>query len=241
VSCTSPTACVAVGSSSSSTGPETPLAEAWNGVRWRIQPTPSPSGSYGASFFAVSCTVAHECVAVGSNHYIVNASANLAEIRTGGVWSIQTTPDPAGFRSSELAGVSCTSAKNCISVGYSSPTDGVDSTVAEGWNGSSWILQTSQDKGAGSLLSSVSCTTVTVTACTAVGIFAAAASNRDRPLAETWDGKVWATQTVPNPAGGRGSVLNGVSCTSQAACLAFGTSEGHNYIFSAFADEEGGD
>jgi len=172
-------------------------------------------------------------------HYIVNASANLAEIRTGGVWSIQTTPNPAGFRSSELTGVSCTSAKNCLSVGYSSPSDGPDSTVAEGWNGSSWILQTSKDKGAGSLLSSVSCTAAA--ACTAVGVFATKTSDRNRPLAEMWDGKVWATQPVGNPDGAAGSVLNGVSCTSQEACLAFGTFEGHNHIYAAFAEEEGGD
>jgi hypothetical protein len=85
----------------------------------------------------------------------------------------------------------------------------------------------------------VSCTAAA--ACTAVGVFATKTSDRNRPLAEMWDGKVWATQPVGNPDGAAGSVLNGVSCTSQEACLAFGTFEGHNHIYAAFAEVEGGD
>ena len=32
----------------------------------------------------------------------------------------------------------------------------------------------------------------------------------------------WSIQTTPNPAGGSGSILNGVSCTSASACTAVG-------------------
>ena len=34
----------------------------------------------------------------------------------------------------------------------------------------------------------------------------------------------WSIQTTPNPAGGSGSILNGVSCTSASACTAVGNS-----------------
>jgi hypothetical protein len=42
------------------------LAEAWNGTRWRIQATPSPAGSTGSEFLAVSCSAAPACTAAGA-------------------------------------------------------------------------------------------------------------------------------------------------------------------------------
>jgi hypothetical protein len=64
VSCTSATACTAVGSfSSASTGGL--LVENWNGTVWSITPSPNPTAGFG-EFNAVSCTSATVCTAVGS-------------------------------------------------------------------------------------------------------------------------------------------------------------------------------
>jgi hypothetical protein len=64
VSCTSETACTAVGYRSPPSGPMEALVERWEGTSWTIQNTPSPSG--GASrLTAVSCTTATACTAVG--------------------------------------------------------------------------------------------------------------------------------------------------------------------------------
>src|SRR5215467_13227659 len=66
VSCTSATACTAVGSSSTSTTTVT-LAERWNGTKWSIQHTPNPTGASFVPLKAVSCTSATACTAVGSS------------------------------------------------------------------------------------------------------------------------------------------------------------------------------
>src|SRR6185437_12661913 len=59
VSCTSPTACIAVGS----VGYDT-LAEMWNGTAWALQRTPHP-GRGAEGLLGVSCTSASACTAVG--------------------------------------------------------------------------------------------------------------------------------------------------------------------------------
>jgi hypothetical protein len=64
VSCSSPTACMAVGNESRSVGaPISPLAERFNGARWTIQKLPrEPHGK----LLAVSCTSSRSCLAVGA-------------------------------------------------------------------------------------------------------------------------------------------------------------------------------
>jgi hypothetical protein len=67
VSCTSATACTAVGFSRESGSPdaELTLAEAWNGTSWSVQDTPNPAANSNA-LEGVSCVTAGSCVAVGS-------------------------------------------------------------------------------------------------------------------------------------------------------------------------------
>jgi hypothetical protein len=66
VSCTSATACAAIGRGRRGT-----LAEIWNGKRWTIERLPKPNR---ASLFGVSCASATACIAVGSS-----SEATLAE------------------------------------------------------------------------------------------------------------------------------------------------------------------
>jgi len=60
VSCTSPTACTAVGGDSAGT-----VAESWNGTRWSVQATPNPPTAGETFFEGVSCTSATTCTAAG--------------------------------------------------------------------------------------------------------------------------------------------------------------------------------
>ncbi len=212
VSCTSPSACTAVGQYDSA-GTNVTLAERWDGTSWTIQTTPNPGDSASSVLSGVSCTSATACTAVGSG-----AGAALAERWDGTSWTIQAIPSPSGATASGLSGVSCTSAIACTAIGgYSSP--GLSGTLAERWDGTSWTIQTTPNpSGAG--LSGVSC--ASATACTAVGVYNG--SGNRQPLAESWDGTSWTIQTMPNPTSGHyGSFLSGVSCTSQAACTAVGT------------------
>ena len=72
VSCTSASACTAVGDYTNTTGTRVTLAERWNGTSWTIQSTPNPTGAKGSSLSGVSCTSASACTAVG---YDVDSAA----------------------------------------------------------------------------------------------------------------------------------------------------------------------
>ncbi len=91
VSCTSPTACTAVGNYTDTSSNYVTLAERWDGSRLSIQPTPTPTG--GGQLLGVSCTSTTACTAVGPN-----PSGPLAEIWDGNNWSIQNTPSPSPLR-----------------------------------------------------------------------------------------------------------------------------------------------
>jgi hypothetical protein len=213
VSCTSATACTAVGGSSNGTTMVT-LAERWNGTAWSIQHTPNPAGSSFTFLYGVSCTSASACTAVGTS-----SSGTLAERWNGTKWSIQHTPNPAGSNSL-LQGVSCASATACTAVGSTS-TSTTTVTLAERWNGTAWSIQhTPNPAGAqGSGLGAVSC--ASASACIAVGAYNTGPTSGGS-LAERWNGTAWSIQHTPNPAGAPVSLLNGVSCASATACTAAG-------------------
>jgi hypothetical protein len=66
VSCTSPTACTAVGNFVNSAGAQRMLAEQWNGNNWSAPSLPPvPSGATSSTLSSVSCTSATTCTAVG--------------------------------------------------------------------------------------------------------------------------------------------------------------------------------
>jgi hypothetical protein len=205
VSCTTATACTAVGNWYYNTGTSTqfmPLAERWDGSTWTIQSTPNG----GDSLNAVSCTSATACTAVGSGN-----GGTLAERWDGSTWTIQTTPNVSG---GDLEGVSCTSATACTAVGA-----GSGGTLAERWDGTSWTIQTIPNPSGGGLLNGVSC--ASAAACTAVGR-SSPSTGTGGTLAERWDGTSWTIENAPNPSGATSSTLSGVSCTTATACTAVG-------------------
>ena len=135
VSCTSPTACTAVGESASPDG-TTPLVERWNGTTWSIE------RATGGSLISVSCTSRLACTAVGRA-----GNETLGEGWNGSRWSIQPNPHPRGFGgpggANELGSVFCASSDACIAVGDSGWGSGFNSvrvTLAESWNGSDWSV-----------------------------------------------------------------------------------------------------
>ncbi len=230
VSCTSSTACIAVGEYTNSSGIRQSLAEKWNGTAWSLQEPPAPTGSKGSELVGVSCTSSSECFATG---YFTNSSGTsepLAEKWNGTAWSLQEPPAPTGSKYNLLWGVSCASSTACIAVGEYTNSSGIRQPLAEKWNGTAWSLQEpSLPTGRkGGILRGVSCTSSTE--CTAVG-GVLVSSEGFMPLAERWNGTAWSAQEPPVPTGARGSVLEGVSCTSSIECFAtgsFANSSGRN-------------
>ncbi len=222
VSCTSATACTAVGHYVNATSVEVTLAEGWNGTAWAVQETTPPTGAKSSSLSGVSCTSATACTAVG--HYVNSSSVEvtLVERWNGTAWAVQETTPPTGAKSSSLSGVSCKSATACTAVGHYVNSSSVEVTLAEGWNGTAWSIKTTTPPtGAkSSSLSGVSCTSAT--ACTAVGHYVNS-SSVEVTLAEGWNGTAWTIQETPNPQM-KASSLSSASCTSTTACMTTGHS-----------------
>jgi hypothetical protein len=195
------------------------LVESWNGTKWAIKKTFSPSGAESSQLSGVSCASATACTAVGMYINSSRTQVTLAEAWNGKSWSTKKSPNPTGAESSQLSGVSCASATACTAVGMYFNSSG-SATLAETWNGKSWAIKKSTNPAGGQFLelSAVSC--ASVTACTAVGSYFN--SSGSVTLAEAWNGKNWATQTTPDPSGSTGSELSGVSCTT-SACIAAGS------------------
>ena len=211
VSCTSTTACTAVGSFVDSAGTAAPLVERWDGVGWSIQTIPTPTGARDSVLWGVSCPSTTACSAVGSSDNRTGTSFTLAERWDGVGWSIQTVPSPTGATDTKLNAVSCPSTADCTAVGTS-----FDDPLAERWNGTRWSLQATPNPKGEPPLQGVSCSSFE--ACTAVG------SSSGIALAERWNGARWSSQTTPSPARRTLTPL-GVSCPSSTVCESVGGSE----------------
>jgi hypothetical protein len=222
VSCASPTACIAVGFSYlRGESPSVPLAEAWNGSAWSIQRVPLPNGAQQASLYAVACSSADACTAVGNYDNHAGIPAGLVERWNGTRWTIQGNARPAKF--SFLLGVACPGARTCVAAGYDSTGAGGSRPFAESWNGTSWQVQPLPLPAGvpGGTLSAISCRSPV--ACTAVGTHSGTSSG---PMAERWDGTRWRYQAVPDPPHHTASTSNvglfAVSCSSATFCAAAG-------------------
>ena len=138
VSCSSRSACVAVGSG---VDPSThPLAERWNGRRWSLIPAPDRLGAVEA----VSCTSVSACTAVGG------ASVDepprdvgvVVERWNGRSWVVQSAPLPGRANSISFGSVSCVTVTLCTAVGASVGGQGDMTTrlLIERWDGRRWTV-----------------------------------------------------------------------------------------------------
>ena len=207
VSCTSDSACVAVGSFGHT--PQ-PFAETWNGTSWSLQSVPSPSGATYAYISDVSCSSQTECVAVGSYGNGSVDSYAFAEAWDGSTWSVLSTRNPSGDNA--FSSVSCSSTDWCVAVG---------GPLTETWDGSTWSVESisSPSGGTDSGVYGVSC--LSSSSCTAVGGYTSS-SGEGLTLAETWDGSTWSVESTPSPKHGSSDSLNDVSCVAPDSCIAAG-------------------
>jgi hypothetical protein len=222
VSCSGPAACTAVGGYQSRSGRMLPLAERWNGRRWRVQATPAPAAAIWSQLFGVSCTSSRTCVAVG---YYFNRAARvltLVERWDGRKWRIQAARNPSGDVATGFFAVACTSARSCFAVGARTSALGKTTTLAERWDGTRWRVTSAPNpaRSRGSALLGVSCSGPR--ACTAAGSYASAAG-KSLPLAERWNGRSWRIQATPTPTSSAGSAFFSVSCGSAGSCVAVGS------------------
>jgi hypothetical protein len=225
VSCRSTTDCMAAGYYNDQVGNVHPMTELWNGNSWAIQSTPDPTinGSNAfpdsANLQGITC-LPSGCIAVG--HYDDNPAGiekTLIETWDGARWSVPSSPNVQGAVQNDLYSVSCSDATACTAVGAattgSNPPQKV-TTLAERWDGTSWIIQKTPDPPTTiSDFDGVSCNTST--SCVAVGGGGDDAGGDG--YAAQWDGAAWNGEVPP---GTFEQGLYGVSCVSPVSCVAVG-------------------
>jgi hypothetical protein len=216
VSCTSPSACVAVGSVVYSRFLSSKaVIEQWNGVSWSL--VNSPSVGAENELDGVSCTTngGARCVAVGaedpqSNQGTPNINGHgVVEVDQGGEWSVAAKVDAIAANHSNLTAVSCLSGTDCVAVGLYQI--GHDSFLLDdNWDGRAWApVHTPPTFGPAV---GVSCTAATN--CLDVGGAGKVAR---------WDGTSW--DKVPTPAdqiGGSVLTAKAISCVPDLCTVAGG-------------------
>jgi len=237
VSCTSPTACVAVGNYTSKATTTLSFAERWNGTKWTVETTVNPKATTQSGddigLSAVACTAATSCLAVGFGGPSESGGV-LTERWNGHKWTLAPTFDERDV-SGLLYGVSCASDVACSAVGAQRVSNGYFVPLAERWNGTRWIVQaTPLPKNAAGFtqLQSVSCSTVK--SCTAVGIYENEVTNAT--LVERWNGSKWLLQSTARVAGTLTAGFEGVSCVGATACMAVGAYSGRTPSQSTLAE-----
>ena len=174
VSCSKPTACVAVGTADTSGSSQT-LVESWNGSTWSVVPSPNFPDGQVSILDGVSCSRPRACMAVG-NAVLGAAAEPLIESWNGSAWTITTSPAVSGIN---LGGVACPTSSSCVAVGSFYQAAASDfQTLIESWNGSAWSVVPSPNPSPSEVafLGGVSC--ILRPQCTVVGENSTQAGNQ---------------------------------------------------------------
>ena len=128
VSCSSSTACTAVGRYREGEIDVLTLAERWNGTEWSTQTTPNEDiESYQSVLTGVSCYSATRCVAVGEGGAYSSGvgGKDMSETWNGTEWGLNATltleelGKLSTYETTRLYGVSCLATPvSCTAVGY---------------------------------------------------------------------------------------------------------------------------
>jgi hypothetical protein len=218
VSCTSTTACTAVGHSSSDIWDRT-LVETLAGSDWTIVDSPDRD-EFNNDLFAISCTSAASCLAVGQ-HERGGRTRTLAERWDGVSWQLSAAPNSADAFYTGLYGVSCVADTDCVAGGaryvYAPPGQ----SFSARWHDGQWSVLTG-GSAAGlkpSTFAAVSCPSTT--SCVAVGT-QFTVDVHDQTFAEQRTGADWSLQGLPAVSGFTNSALTAVSCSGVGECIAVG-------------------
>jgi hypothetical protein len=225
VSCASTARCAVAGGNLSNVTDSTTGIEQFDGTSWTV--APPPAGSSYSALAAVGCAGGTVCFAVGSASSTTTGTlSTLVERWNGTAWV--TTPSPTPSGGAVLADVGCGTTTSCIAVGSTvDHTLSMTKAVIEHWDGTSWTMRSYPvpPNTTASSLTSVSCTSATF--CMAVGsVTTFQASHVTTPLIERWNGSTWSLVTPAATSGSTSGLLQSVSCTSTAFCLAVDI-EGH--------------
>jgi hypothetical protein len=220
------------------------LIEKWDGSSWTVASSAdffSPGPIFGYQLNGVACASASECWSVGYYVYfqVPRYYANtLIEKWDGALWSAVQPPNVALLNF--LNGVTCLSATDCWTVGYSDPypppPGAQHSTLIERWDGNFWApFPSPNSKSENSVLTGVACTSSSD--CWAVGNGRTGIDSH--ALIEHWNGTSWATTAYPDHDT-KIEVLTSVTCTSASDCWAVGSDTSNDGIIQTLIERWNG-
>jgi hypothetical protein len=187
----------AVGYHTASSGAYKTLIEHWDGLRWSVAPSPSPSATRNV-LNAVAATGPSDVWAVGSMN---GSSTSLIEHWNGTSWSV--VPSPALPRGSVLDAVVALSRTDAWAVGSRPASSGASATLVVHWNGSRWSVvpspNVSTEYGSANVVRGVAA--VSSSDVWAVGMFQNERTDyhQRRTLTLHWDGVGWRFVSSPTP------------------------------------------
>jgi hypothetical protein len=215
VSCATSKDCTAVGGEASSPEQFGPLAEQWNGRRWRVTQAGDPAGVSAGNLASVSCASDDNCVAVGMSQGRRHDQA-LSEQWNGRSWKLLATARVR--RAATLSGVDCISKGFCMAVGeIESSAGGGEVAMAQTLAKGAWQLTGVPVITGSDLTIFYDTWCASRYSCLAVG---QTQGMNDTAIAAKWTGSTWTAQSLPS---GTNQILLGISCSSSARCMAVGS------------------
>jgi hypothetical protein len=194
------------------------LAEHWDGTQWSVVPIPN-GGTGDNQLNSVAVVSSTDVWAVGFyNSQPRGPFQALVEHWDGTQWIVVPGPHP-GNTYDFLSSVAVVSSTDIWAVGLYNNESGVEQTLVEHWDGTSWSVVPSPNPGTiGNYLNSVG--VVSSTDVWAVGVYL------DDPLIEQtlvehWDGTSWSVVPSPNQ-GTNANLLRSVGVVSSTDVWAVG-------------------
>jgi hypothetical protein len=205
------------------TSPPTVAATSWTNAN-------APAGSGQSFLFAVSCTSASFCAAVGQQN-ASTGGATLIEMWNGAHWTVVPGVSLPPSANDMLNSVSCVGPAFCLAVGGAP-----NAALAEQWNGSAWTqVAVTTPAGAGfSAMYSVSCVSTTV--CQTLGT--AYFGSNPTVFGNQWNGTSLSLVPAASPVEAPSSQLEprGMDCTSATWCIAVGATNFGTLTNTPFAE-----
>jgi hypothetical protein len=235
VACSSAGNCVAVGYYRTTAGYDAGFIVTQTRGRWGVAQEampPANAAAAAAGLYAVACTSARSCEAVGS--YTDQAKQDEAMVisKTRGRWrqgtEVRVPPGAPANPGANLAAISCVRAGQCAAGGYyytslASEDDYVAMGIVEShgkWGRATKLRLPAKAVAHESAISGVSCTSGGD--CLGVGGYTTRSASFYGMAAAESGGRWSSAKTVATPAHALSADLDGVSCASARLCVAAG-------------------
>jgi hypothetical protein len=169
------------------------LTEHWDGISWSIVPSPNP-GPHQNRLWAVAAVGPNDVWAVGDSGISLEPQLTLILHWNGSQWQPSASPNgppPANG----LSGIAVVSATDIWAVGLTCCIQGVDFTLTEHWDGTSWSIIPSQPPAA------LDYDLYAVAALASDNVWAVGVQRiGGHSLIMHWDGATWTQVPSPSPS-----------------------------------------